>query len=89
MDEALDAGLILEPHLKAALSDGAGARLHESRRKLFRFRARLNRPIEQEGIDTLIHPSVKERYERESSYRPEDLEKLVNLRGWPQLNVGT
>ena len=89
MHEALDADLILEPHLKAALSDGTGARLHESRRKLFRFKARLNRPIEQEGIDTLIHPSVKERYERESSYRPQELEKLVNLRGWPQLGVGT
>ncbi|MBT5441830.1 MAG: DUF2235 domain-containing protein, partial [Gammaproteobacteria bacterium] len=87
-DEALAADLILEPHLKAALSDGSGARLHESRRKLFRFKARLDRPIEQHGIDTLIHPSVKERYEGEPSYRPPELEKLVNLRGWPQMNVG-
>ena len=89
MDEALAAGLILEPHLKAALSDGTDARLHESRRNLFRFTGRLHRPIEHEGIDLLIHPSVRERFEREPSYRPPEFEKLVNLRGWPRLNVGT
>ena len=64
MDEALAAGLSLEPHLKAALSDGPGARLHESRCKLLRFKGRLRRPIEHEGIDLLIHPSVRERFKR-------------------------
>ena len=89
MDEALAADLLLEPHLKAALSDGTGARLHEHRRKLFLFQGRLQRHIEHKGIDMHIHPSVKARYEREPSYRPPEIEKLVNLRGWPQLNVST
>lgn len=89
MDQAVSADLTLEPHLKAGLSDGTGARLHESRRKLFRFKARLDRPIEPEGIDICIHPSVRERYESDPSYRPPELTKLVNAKSWSQLDVGT
>jgi len=89
MDQAVSADLTLEPHLKAGLSDDKGARLHESRRKLFRFKSSLHRPIEREGISMRIHPSVRTRYESDASYRPPELEKLVNSKGWSQMNVGT
>ena len=89
MDEPVGVDLIVEPHLKAARLNSTGARLHKSRHKLFRFSARLNRPIEQAGIDTRIHTSVRTRYKRDSSYRLPRLEKLVHSRSWRQLDVGT
>lgn len=89
MDEAIEAGLILAPHLKAGLSNGSGAQLHESRRKLFRFKARLHRPVDQQCVGTRIHPSVRERYEQDATYRPPELEKLVNTQGWLKLDVGS
>lgn len=89
MDEAVAADLTLAPHLKAGLSNGSGALLHESRRKLFRFKARLHRPLEQDDFGTRIHPSVRERYEQDATYRPPELEKLVDAQGWLKLNVGS
>ncbi len=89
IDQAVSADLTLEPHLKAGLSEDEGARLHESRRNLFRFKSSLHRPIEREGISIRIHPIVRRRYESNASYRPPELERLVNSKGWANMDVGT
>ena len=89
VEQAVNAELIVEPHLMAGLSDGAGTKLHESRRKLYRFKGKLNRPIDLAVLGTRIHPSVKTRYASDASYRPPILNELVDSLGWSQLNVGT
>lgn len=88
VDEARKAGLLVEPHLSAGITDGKAASLHKSRRHVFRLKKPLHRPLEVADIPTLIHPSVKYRYEHDSTYRPPQLEALVTARGWAGLRVG-
>jgi uncharacterized protein (DUF2235 family) len=89
LDEASSAGLKVEPHVRHALTDGTLARTHESRRKLYRFRGRLDRELVYAHIPILFHPSVKTRYESDPDYRPPQLEKLVESAGWNGLDIGT
>ena len=84
MDEASKAGLKLEPHLGAAMSDGSLAPLHKSRTRLFRFKRALHREITP-GESVSIHPTVRVRYESDSGYRPPRLKALVAARGWDSL----
>ena len=83
------AGLIVEPHLKASLTDGSKAKLNKSRKHVFRLRAALHRSLELDASPTLLHPSVKFRYEHDSTYRPPQLEVLVKNKGWAGLSVGS
>lgn len=88
MDEALSAGLKLEPHIKAALSDlnaANKASLHNSRKHVFRFKKPLHRKLHVAGDDIGIHPSVKARYLSDDKYRPPRLKALVKKLGWAQM----
>lgn len=88
LDEAEQAGLAVEPHLRASLTDGTLADTHKSRRHINRFKSPLDRPLIVEGKPTRIHPSVKQRYEADDGYRPPQLKKLVESVGWAGLDVG-
>lgn len=87
-EEAATVGLKIEPHLKQRLSDGLIAPLHNSRRHIFRFKQPLDRELVVSGIPTLIHPSVKARYEADPGYRPVKLRQLVEQVGWSGIPVG-
>lgn len=88
LDEAEQAGLGVEPHLRASLTDGTLAGTHKSRRHIYRIKSPLDRPLIVEGKPTRIHPSVKRRYEADEGYRPPQLKALVESVGWAGLDVG-
>jgi len=88
LKESGKAGLGIEPHVKARLTDGVSAPLHKSRKHVFRFKKPLHRDLVLEEIPTRVHPSVKERYLASSKYRPKQLEKLVDSVGWGGIDVG-
>lgn len=83
MREADAAGLTIEPHLHAALTENSMARLHHSRRHIYRSRPRHHRRIEHGKGDVLIHRSVKQRWDQDAKYRPEELVAYVHANGWP------
>ncbi|MEX0964581.1 MAG: DUF2235 domain-containing protein [Pseudohongiellaceae bacterium] len=89
LGEAEKEGLKLEPHIKDVLTDGSQAKTHNSRNHVYRFKKPLHRPLIIEGKPTKIHPSVKERYLADNSYRPPQLQQIVTERGWDALEVGT
>ena len=85
MDEALGAGLKLEPHIKAGLSDlkvANKASLHNSRKHVFRFKKPLHRKLGVTDEAISLHPSVKLRYLSDDKYRPPRLRALVKKVGW-------
>jgi len=88
LDEARDAGLMIEPHLQASLTDGSLGKLHKSRKHVYRFKSPLHRRIVIKDKPTKIHPSVKLRYEADPGYRPPKLKALVEKHGWESLDVG-
>ncbi len=88
LDEAKAAGLMTEPHIHNELTDGANGQVHRSRKHVYRFKQPLDRPLVVQNKPTLIHPSVKARYERASRYRPPQLKALVEKYGWQGLEVG-
>jgi len=85
LDEAARAGLLLEPFIRERLTDGKRASLHKSRHHVYRFKSPLNRPLQIAGQPTLIHPSVKWRYDQDARYRPPMLEQWVNSAGWDNI----
>nr|WP_319549614.1 DUF2235 domain-containing protein [Desulfogranum marinum] len=88
LDEAEVAGLFVEQHLKASITDGGLGKLHRSRKHVYRLKSPLHRPLVVKGKPIKIHPSVKSRYEADSSYRPPNLKALVENYGWKNLDVG-
>jgi uncharacterized protein (DUF2235 family) len=88
LDEASAAGLKIEPHIRTALTDGSKGKIHQSRNHIYRFKKPYYRPLIDPKRPTLIHPSVKSRYQQDSSYRPKMLEELVKSRGWDAMDVG-
>ena len=88
MNEAENAGLVMEPYLRASITDGVLGTLHTSRNHVYRFKSPLHRPLVVEGKPTKIHPSVKTRYEMDAGYRPPKLKALVEQYGWEGLDVG-
>ncbi|MFC4209359.1 DUF2235 domain-containing protein [Vreelandella malpeensis] len=87
--EANAAGLATDAHVYTRLTDGARGALHHSRRHIYRLRPEYDRPLITEGRPTLIHESVKARYERDERYRPTRLEALVAERGWANIALET
>lgn len=86
MQQAAEAGLVLEPHLKASLNCRYDATLHNSRKHIYRSKSPLYRPIDHNKGDILIHQSVKQRWDNDKDYRPKNLlEFLENNAGWPEL----
>lgn len=88
LDEAINAGLEIESHIKDSLTDGAKGKLHRSRNHVYRLKSPLHRPLNVENKPTKIHPSVKARYITDSKYRPPQLKKLVDQFGRDNLDVG-
>ena len=70
IDQASGAGLKIEPHITAALTNRNKGKLHKSRNHVYRLKSPLLRPLITKGKPTRIHPSVKMRYEKDISYRP-------------------
>ena len=81
LGEADQAGLTVERHVRAALTDGRHARIHRSRVKVFRLRPEQDRPLHHPGIPTSVHPSVRERFEGDTGYRPRNLLELLETQG--------
>ena len=88
LDEALAAGLQLEPHLHSGISDGVLAPLHRSRRHVYRLKRPLHRQLLIPGVPVLIHPSVQRRYQQDETYRPRQLRELLAHSDWSGLPVG-
>ena len=87
LDEAANAGLTVEPHIRKSLTDGTKGKLHRSRKHVYRFRSPLHRPLIIDGKPTMIHASVKSRYFADPGYRPPQLRELVERFGWDNINV--
>ena len=89
LDEATTAGLILESHITNSLTDGVQANIHKSRNHVYRLKSPLHRPLIIADKPTLIHPSVKDRYLADSTYRPLNLTKMVDRVGWDNIQFTT
>ncbi len=81
--EAAHCGLDIEPHLRRTLQPSAMAKLNRSRRHIYRIRQRHLRALYQPEIPSTIHRSVKERWDADPSYRPNNLREHINEHGWP------
>jgi uncharacterized protein (DUF2235 family) len=86
--EAKTAGLQIEPHILTSLKDDPLSKLHRSRNHVYRFKRPLHRPLLVADKPTRLHPSVKQRYLADSSYRPPQLKTLVEHFGWDGIDVG-
>ncbi|MEP4547394.1 MAG: DUF2235 domain-containing protein [Saccharospirillum sp.] len=86
--EAKAAGLSVESHLESGLTDGVRARLHKTRKHVYRLKRPLHRELQPKDRPIRIHPSVKARYLADSQYRPKQLTALVEQVGWDNLDVG-
>jgi uncharacterized protein (DUF2235 family) len=87
LKEAKGAGLKIEPHIFAGLTDGTTAPLHKSRRHIYRFSKPLHRGLIVEGSPTKVHSSVKQRYHQDSDYRPVNLQNLVEKMEWDGIDI--
>lgn len=87
LDEAKAAGLVTEPHIRDALTDGSSAPLHRSRNHVYRLKKPLHRPLIVAGKPIAIHASVKARYLADKNYRPPQLRALVEEKGWEGLDI--
>ncbi len=87
LDEAGAAGLVLEPHLRARLTDGVRAPVNRSRRHIYRFRKPLYRNLVVPGKPTKIHHSVQRRYLEDANYRPPQLQRLIEEKGWDGVDL--
>lgn len=76
VQEARRAGLDIEEHLPADTHPSARAKLHNSRRHIFRFSTPLIRNLKPDHFETVIHPSVAERWRLDPEYRPPNLEQI-------------
>lgn len=82
-DEATAFGLEFEPFWISAPDSDDIPKLNKSRRSFYRLRKKYIRPIDHGMGDVLIHKSVKERWDADASYRPENLQAYIDANGWP------
>ena len=85
--EAKKAGLKFEKHITDQLNESPTSPLHKSRRHIFRLKKVLHRPMIDQRFPSKIHQSVKDRYHKDSSYRPKILEELIQRVGWGGIKV--
>ncbi len=79
IQEARSFGLDVEKHLKPVPK--FDAKLHKSYKGSFRFLGKYQRPLKEHGkLD--LHPTVKQRYNKVSTYRPKNLVEYVKKFGW-------
>ena len=81
LGEAAQAGLRVEDHVRDAITDGTLARVHRSRVNVYRLRPALDRPLNPDGVPTTVYPSVEERFNHDSDYRPAELVDLLGRHG--------
>lgn len=84
MREARNAGLTVESHLSSTIHKNPLAKLHKSRRSFYRLKRKYLRPIVGTSSKTLVHKSVRARWQQDPSYRPKNLAAYV-ANGWGQL----
>lgn len=87
-NQAESAGLVLEPQLRTNLNGNVAANTHRSREHVYRLKRPLHRPLQDDAKPSLIHPTVRQRYQADAKYRPPRLKKLVERHGWDNLPVG-
>ncbi len=78
-DEATANGLTFEKHLPKKMNGVPTARLHDSYKGAMKLLGKSRRRIQ---ANTLIHRSVKTRYEAGTGYGPPMLEKRLKKHGW-------
>lgn len=85
MEKARGVGLAFDDAVLAALpTDGkATGELHDSKRGIFGLLPDLERPIRNTPTQSL-HPSVRERWDNDSSYRPSNLREYFKSIGDPR-----
>lgn len=83
-NEANSAGLSIETHLKKSIKMNPVATLHNSRRSFYRIKEKFYRTIEHNKGEVLIHNTVKQRWDMDNSYRPDNLVEYINQHGWPK-----
>jgi uncharacterized protein (DUF2235 family) len=82
MREARANELGLEKHLDAKLRPKPTAKLHDSYKGFMKLLGKSRRKIKR---STWLHASVKERYLKDSGYRPKPLVDYVKRHGWDRL----
>lgn len=82
VQEAQSVGVSVESHLLGDLNESPVADMHYKRRSIYRARPIYVRPLKYKYAKTLIHPSVKERWDQDSSYRPKNLQAYLDEHGW-------
>lgn len=78
LDEAAQAGLDIEAQLMRSLRASPVARLHNSRRLIYRVKRAFQRPLDDADIPTELHPSVLLRQRKDERYRPANLQRRLN-----------
>nr|WP_281615347.1 DUF2235 domain-containing protein [Flammeovirga sp. SubArs3] len=81
--------LTFENHIFERLTNNPLAKLHKSRVCVYYLRKKYNRPINHGTSKTLIHESVKMRWNKDESYRPIQLKKFLeeNNFNWDKFMV--
>ncbi len=85
MGEAALAGLALEGHLEKGLRGDPRAEQHDELEGFYRVLGVHRRPL---AAGTGIHPSVRQRWQRRSTYRPKKLVQHVERHGWTRVVDG-
>lgn len=87
VNAATRTGLSVEPHLGERIHGSPFARMHKSRRRFYRLRQEYLRPLAHGKGEVLIHASVKQRFDRDTGYRPQNLVEYLDAFGWPDALV--
>ncbi|XPV77885.1 MAG: DUF2235 domain-containing protein [Desulfovibrio sp.] len=82
LGEATKCGLELEQHIFEELKPSATATKHNEYKGFFKILGKHLREIPEYS---LIHSSVKERFDNDSTYRPQNLVEYVRKCGWKEL----
>ncbi len=80
--EASAAGLSIEDHLQNQATGAPLASINHSRTGFYRVRKVFERPLDYNDLDVRIHSSVKDRWDADSDYRPDNLKNYVAANGW-------
>ena len=88
VDEAWDAGLAVEGRLEQGVNANPLATLHNSRRSFYRVKEKYLRSIDHGKGAVLIHQSVKDRWEQDGKYRPNNFQDYMGKKdGWASILV--
>ena len=82
IDHAREAGLSIEKHLYDSINANPLAKLHNSRRNFYRIKKKFYRNINHHKGSVIIHESVKQRWENDKNYRPQNLAEYISKYGW-------